>query len=218
MLYLQNGDRIVTIETVTSLHHMYWCRRRTFRSSCVSALHKRMNRSRCRLGQSRVGPCGDTYLRHPVNTIKQSVRGDGSLCQITLSGCCSSPEWTLDDCVTRWIFFGHSSLSAARHKQEGCMQSLSVDPFSYDSGHDSCPSPSTHVQFLPRGAMLARYQPGPRVCLQDVGVLSKPMNRSSWFWHRGFLQPVLLRVIRKCGYLQKLRYTSLWDFVQNSGI
>jgi len=119
MLYLQNGDRIVAIDTVTSLHPMYCCRRRTFRSSCVCALHKRMNRSRCRLGQSRVGPCGDTYLRHPVNTIKQSVRGDGSLCQITLNGCCSSPEWTLDELsdlvnFLRSFFFISSKTQAGR--------------------------------------------------------------------------------------------------------
>ena len=32
-----------------------------------------------------------------------------------------------------------------------------------------------------------------------VGVLSKRMDESSWFWHGGFLPPI----VRKFGYLQK---------------
>jgi len=40
---------------------------------------------------------GDAYLRHLVNTIEPLVRGDGSLYQITLSACRSSPESTNDE-------------------------------------------------------------------------------------------------------------------------
>jgi len=49
------------------------------------------------------------------------------------------------------------------------------------------------------------------VRLSQVGVLSKQVNRSisrADFWRRGFLRPALLgllRVIRKFGYLQKIR-------------
>jgi len=39
------------------------------------------------------------------------------------------------------------------------------------------------------------------VCPSQVGVLLKPMNESSWFWHVSFLPPVLHCVKRKFGYL-----------------
>jgi len=41
------------------------------------------------------------------------------------------------------------------------------------------------------------------VCLSQVGVLSKRMNELSWFWHGGFLLPILHCVKRKFGCLQK---------------
>ena len=50
------------------------------------------------------------------------------------------------------------------------------------------------LMFLPRDAVLARYWLWPFVCLSvclsvcpsQVGVLSKRLNRSSSFWHRGY--------------------------------
>ena len=40
------------------------------------------------------------------------------------------------------------------------------------------------------------------VCLSQVGVLTKRMNESSWFWEGNFLPPILHCVLRKFGYLQ----------------
>jgi len=47
------------------------------------------------------------------------------------------------------------------------------------------------------------------VCLSQVGVLSKEMNRLIWFWHGIFFRPVLHCVLRKFSYLLKYRYFSL---------
>ena len=43
------------------------------------------------------------------------------------------------------------------------------------------------------------------LCLLQVGVLSKQQNGSSWFWHERFLRRLLHCVLRKFGYLQKIR-------------
>jgi len=52
------------------------------------------------------------------------------------------------------------------------------------------------------------------VRLSQVGVLSKRLNESSWFWHVSFLPPVL-----QCefGFLQN-KATSLRNSVLNSGL
>jgi len=42
-------------------------------------------------------------------------------------------------------------------------------------------------------------------------------NRAA-FWHGGFLPPIPDCFVRTLGYLQKLRYTSLWNFIPNSGL
>jgi len=42
-----------------------------------------------------------------------------------------------------------------------------------------------------------------RACVLQVGVLSKRIKESSWFWHGGFLQPVLHCFERKSGHLKK---------------
>jgi len=55
------------------------------------------------------------------------------------------------------------------------------------------------------------------VCLAQVGVLSKRMNESSWFWHGSFLPPVLHCVKRNLG-ISKNKGTSIWNFVPNSGL
>jgi len=54
------------------------------------------------------------------------------------------------------------------------------------------------------------------LCLSQLGVLSKRLNKSSWFCHGSFLPPILHCANRKFGYLQK--DTSLWNFVPNSGL
>jgi len=43
----------------------------------------------------------------------------------------------------------------------------------------------------------------PSVRPSQIGVLSKRLYESSWFWHGSFLPPVLHSLIRKCGYLHK---------------
>jgi len=47
------------------------------------------------------------------------------------------------------------------------------------------------------------------LCLLQIGVLSKRLNESSWFWHGIFLPPILHCVKRKFGYLQKYGYFPL---------
>ena len=49
-------------------------------------------------------------------------------------------------------------------------------------------------------------------CLSQVGVLSKRMNESSWFWHGSFLPPILHCVNRKFGYLQIRTFRWIMDF------
>ena len=79
--------------------------------------------------------------------------------------------------------------------------------------------------FYPRDAMLARYYSYGQVsvCLcrsvtSRIQVTSLIwLKRSSWFWHGGFLPPVLHCVTRKFGYLQN-NGTSLWNFVPNYGL
>jgi len=36
------------------------------------------------------------------------------------------------------------------------------------------------------------------VCLSQVGVLSKRLNESGWFWHACFLRHTTQRVVTKC--------------------
>jgi len=55
------------------------------------------------------------------------------------------------------------------------------------------------------------------VCLSQVGVLSKGLNESSWFWRGCFLPSILHCVKRKFGYLQN-KGTSLWNIVPNCGL
>jgi len=61
----------------------------------------------------------------------------------------------------------------------------------------TCFSINTHIQIYLRDAVIARraYQLWPcvclSVCLSQVGVLSKLMYGSSWFWHGGILRPIL---------------------------
>ena len=65
------------------------------------------------------------------------------------------------------------------------------------------------THFLPRDAMHPRYILAMGLCpfvsvrLSQVGVLSKRLNESSWFWHVSILPSVLHCVKRKFGYLQK---------------
>ena len=57
----------------------------------------------------------------------------------------------------------------------------------------------------------------PSVCPSRVGVLSKQLNESSWFWHVSFLPSVLHHVKRQFGYLQN-KGTFLSNFVLNSDL
>ena len=68
------------------------------------------------------------------------------------------------------------------------------------------------ISFYPRDAMLARVLAmalclsgclSVSVCPPQVGVLSKRVDRSSWFWHRGFFRPILHCVARKFRYRDK---------------
>ena len=81
--------------------------------------------------------------------------------------------------------------------------------------------------FLPRDAMLARYEPWPRVyvCLSVCPCMCQFACHKSEFYRNwwkdradfGTWASVLLRVIRKFGYIQN-KGTSLWNFVPNSGL
>jgi len=68
-----------------------------------------------------------------------------------------------------------------------------------------------------RGTSRGPVSVPPSVCPSQVGVLSKRLNESSWFWRVSFLPPVLHCVKRKFGYLQK-KGSSLWNFVLNHGL
>jgi len=57
----------------------------------------------------------------------------------------------------------------------------------------------------------------PSVCPSQVGVLSKRLNESSWFWNVSFLPPVLQCVKRKFGHLRN-KGTSFWNLVPKSGL
>ena len=68
--------------------------------------------------------------------------------------------------------------------------------------------------FYPRDTVLARVlamalclSVSVCVCLSQVGVLLKRINKSGWFWHGSFLRPILHCIIRKFGYLRKIRVT-----------
>ena len=56
-------------------------------------------------------------------------------------------------------------------------------------------------EFLPRDAMLARYLLLSQLCRSvrpsQVGIRSKRLDESSWFWHGGFFPLVLHCVMRK---------------------
>jgi len=58
--------------------------------------------------------------------------------------------------------------------------------------------------------MPARYMLSSRVCLSvrpsQASIVSKVLDKSSLFWHGGFFPPIQHCAVRKCGYLQKLRY------------
>ena len=56
------------------------------------------------------------------------------------------------------------------------------------------------------------------VCLSQVGVLSKRMNESSWFWFGNWELPATYPTLclKKSGYLQN-KCTSLWNFASNAG-
>jgi len=55
-------------------------------------------------------------------------------------------------------------------------------------------------------AMLALYMMSLYACLSvrlsQAGIVSKRMDKSSWFWHGGFFPLIPHCVIRKFGYLQ----------------
>jgi len=86
--------------------------------------------------------------------------------------------------------------------------------------------------FYPRDAMLARLLPIAQclsvsvrlclsVCLSEVGVLSKLIDRSSWFWHRCIFSILTYHTLCFAElqlYLQRYGYTSLRNFVLNSGL
>jgi len=56
----------------------------------------------------------------------------------------------------------------------------------------------------------------PSVCLSQVGVVSKRLNRSSWFWTQA-THDLSYIVLMEVGYLQN-KGTSCWDFVSRSGL
>jgi len=41
------------------------------------------------------------------------------------------------------------------------------------------------------------------LCLSQVGVLSKRLNESGWFWHGSFIPPIVHCIVRKFDYRQK---------------
>jgi len=49
----------------------------------------------------------------------------------------------------------------------------------------------------------------PSVRPSQAGIVSKRLDKSSWFWREGFLPPIPHGVIKKFGYLQKLGYFPL---------
>jgi len=71
-------------------------------------------------------------------------------------------------------------------------------------------APAARDSFYPRYAMPARVlNDGPMsVCvrLSQVGVLSKRLNQSAWFWARGLLSTYPKEITSKFGYLQKQGY------------
>jgi len=62
----------------------------------------------------------------------------------------------------------------------------------------------TGPSFYPCDTMLARVLAmAVCLCLSQVGVLSKRLNKSGWFLAWELFPPILQRVIRKFRYLQK---------------
>jgi len=66
-----------------------------------------------------------------------------------------------------------------------------------------CINDTSTLLFHPRDAMLWGTSYGPVsvcVCLSQIGVLSKRLNESCWFfWHGSFILPILQCVKRKFG-------------------
>ena len=56
------------------------------------------------------------------------------------------------------------------------------------------------------------------VCLSQVGVLSKRMNESSWFFGTGASFDPRFTVLKGNSDISKNNYTSLWNVLQNSEI
>ena len=67
--------------------------------------------------------------------------------------------------------------------------------------YKNCSSKMHH--FTARCYVSAVLCPSVRLCLSQVGVLSKGWTNRAGFWHVSFLPPVLHCVKRKFGYLQK---------------
>ena len=57
-----------------------------------------------------------------------------------------------------------------------------------------------------RGICYRRVSVCPSVRPSQASIVSKLLDKSSLFWHGGFLPPIPHCAVRKCGYLQKLRY------------
>jgi len=73
--------------------------------------------------------------------------------------------------------------------------------------------PTAALQFLPaRRYASAGTSYGPVsvcLCLSQVGVPSKQVNESTWFWHGSFFPPIVHWVKTKFVYLQRQRYFPL---------
>jgi len=55
------------------------------------------------------------------------------------------------------------------------------------------------------------------VRLSQAGIVVKPLDESSWFWHGGCVPAIPHCIVRKFGYLQN-KGASLWNFVPNAGL
>jgi len=79
--------------------------------------------------------------------------------------------------------------------------------------------PLESTSFYPRNAMLARVLAMAlclSVCLSQVGVLSKRLNESSWFFGMWASLHPSYTVLKGNSVISKTKRTSLWNFVLNS--